>query len=252
MPQLEDPQQEDSPVKEPSVEDPLVKEPKAAAQQLQLSAVERELLDYHAIVSRRLATPLPNSLAGISLFQIRGLLEVASQKNCLALYLLDSIHLLHSAFMIGTEVYACTSKGGINSDNYVKFKQSEFMSPMVGLSDPSYSSGNADLARRIPTTRDLLAAEDVSSFAQLHTLHEVHSQEVAIQTARPPAIILLSGELYHSQTSLCLDFQLAVYCQHGTLCKQNHRSCKGIVKRRDEPMIKKAKEVDVLAIAIFQ
>ena len=48
--------------------------------------------------------------------------------------------------MIGTEVYACTSKGGINGENYVKFQQSEFMAPMVGLWDPAYFFGNADLA----------------------------------------------------------------------------------------------------------
>ena len=38
---------------------------------------------------------------------------------------------------------------------------------------------------------------DVSLFAQFPPLHEVHIQVVS-QTARPPAIILLSGELYHS------------------------------------------------------
>lgn len=71
------------------------------------------------------------------------------------------------------------------------------MSPMGGLSDPSSFTANADLARRIPTTSNLLAAEDVSSFRSIHPLYEIHSH-VAIQIARPPAIILLSGELHHS------------------------------------------------------
>ena len=103
--------------------------------------------------------------------------------------------------MIGSEVYACTSKGGINGENYVKFKQEEFMSPMVGLWDPVYFAGNADLARRIPTTMDLLAAADAPSFAMIPPLHELHVQ-VANRAARPPSIILLSGELYHSLVSV--------------------------------------------------
>ena len=55
--------------------------------ELKLSAVEKELLDYHAIVSQRLATPVPDSTAGISLSQIQGLLEAASQKYWVALFL---------------------------------------------------------------------------------------------------------------------------------------------------------------------
>ena len=48
--------------------------------ELVLSEVEKELLDYHAIVSPQLATPVPKSMVGISLPQLQGLLEVASQK----------------------------------------------------------------------------------------------------------------------------------------------------------------------------
>ena len=102
--------------------------------------------------------------------------------------------------MIGNKVYACTSKGGIKGENYVKFPQDEFISPMVGLWDPAYFTGNVDLARQIPTTRDLLAAADVSSFAWTPPLCELHVQE-ASRAARPPAIMLLSGELYHSLVS---------------------------------------------------
>ena len=79
-PLLEDPQQEGSPAEDLAGEDPPVEE-------LLLSAVERELLNYHAIINPRLATPVPDSPEGISLFQIRGLLEVTSNKYSVALYL---------------------------------------------------------------------------------------------------------------------------------------------------------------------
>ena len=125
---------------------------------------EQSLLNYHADDSSQLASPVSESAAGISLSQLQGLLAVASQKCCVALCLNDSLHLLHSAFMIGTEVYACTSKGGINGEHYVKFDQSEFYRPMTGLSDQAFFARNADLVIQIPTTFDLLAAETLKSF----------------------------------------------------------------------------------------
>ena len=167
-------------------------------EELVLSAVEQKLLDCHLIVCQQLATPVPKSpTKGISLSQLQGLLEVTSQQYWVALYLKNSIHLLHLAFIIGNKVYTCTSKGGINPENYVKFPQDEFMSPMAGLLDPAYFTRNADLARQIPTTRDLLLAADVPSFARTPLLYELHIQE-ASRVARPPFIMLLSGELYHS------------------------------------------------------
>ena len=103
--------------------------------------------------------------------------------------------------MIMTEVYACTSKGGINGEQYVRFNHSEFCLPMTGLSNSAYFAGNADLVIQIPTTLDLLAAEDMESFVtETPPLKEVHRQ-VASGTARPSSMILLSGELYYSLVS---------------------------------------------------
>ena len=105
-------------------------------EELTLTAAQQSLLDYHAVVSPQLASPVAEAVAGISLSQLQALLTVASQKYCVALCLndSDSIHLLHSAFMIGSELYAYTSKGGINGEQYVKFNHSEFCLPMTGLS----------------------------------------------------------------------------------------------------------------------
>ena len=45
-------------------------------EELVLSAVEQELLDYHLIVGQQLVTPVPESpMKGISLSQLQGLLE---------------------------------------------------------------------------------------------------------------------------------------------------------------------------------
>ena len=93
-------------------------------------------------------------------------------------------------------MYACISKGGVNGDAYVKFDISEFMTPMSGLTDLSTFPEKVDNPRHIPTTLDLLGTNDIPSFASLHALNEVPS-DVASQTARPPTIILLSGEVYH-------------------------------------------------------
>ena len=82
--------------------------------------------------------------------------------------------------MIGNKVYACTSKGGINGENmYVKFPQDESMPLMVGLWDPAYFTENADRERRIPTTKDLLAVADKSSFARTPPLYELYVQEAS-------------------------------------------------------------------------
>ena len=184
--------------KEPEV---LASASDVALDELTLTVAEQSLLDYHADDSSQLVSPASESAAGISPAQLQGLLAVTSQKYCVALCLNNSLHLLHSAFMVGTEVCACTSKGGINGEQYVRFDQSEFCRPMAGLLNPAFFAGKADLVRQIPTTTDLLAAETLDSFiATTPTLNEVHLN-VAGATARPASMILLSGELYYSLVS---------------------------------------------------
>ena len=122
-------------------------QPQDVGPKLQLLADEGKLVSYHAVVDCQLATLVPDSLTGISLLQIRGLLEGTAQKYCVALYFRDSIHMFHSVFTMGLQVYACTSKGGINGDTYVKFNRSEFMSPMPGLTDLSHFPDNVDHPR---------------------------------------------------------------------------------------------------------
>ena len=141
---------------------------------LRLLADEREIVSYHAVVDCQLATSAPDSPAGISLHQIRVLLEGTSQKYCAALHFQDSIHFFHSVFTMGLQVYACTSKGVFNGDTYVKFNQSEFMFPILGLTDLSHFPEKVDHPGQIPTTLDLLANDDVPSFASLHAKKSIH------------------------------------------------------------------------------
>ena len=180
-------------------------QPADEIEELKLSDAERALLNFNGDVTPHLASPVPESVEGIPPTQLQGWLATASQKYCIALYLNENIHLLHSAFMIGEEVYACTSKGGINGEQYVKFHYSEFCNPMKGLFDPAVFAGQADLVNKIPTTVDLLTATDPDSFLKgLPSLEEVHLS-VASLTARPSSMILLSGELYFSLvTSFCI------------------------------------------------
>ena len=168
---------------------------------LALSKAERQLLDYHLVVSTPLPTLIPESpTKDISLSQLQGELAVSSHKYCVAIHLDNAIHLLHSAFMVGVEVYACTAKGGIKGENYVKFKQSEFIALMVGPWEPNYFAGKEDSTTRIPTTADVLATEEVELFLLSNAIYQVHVQ-VANQTTRPLSMVLLSGELYHTLVS---------------------------------------------------
>ena len=88
---------------------------------IRLLADEQELVNYHTTVTLQLAIPASALPTGISLHQIRELLGDTSQKYCAALHFQDSIHILHSVFTMGLQVYACTSKGGVNGDAYIKF-----------------------------------------------------------------------------------------------------------------------------------
>ena len=165
---------------------------------LALSETEKQLLDYYLVATTPPPTLIPESpTKGISLSQLQGELALPSHKYCVALLFDNAILLLHSAFMVGVKVYACTAKGGIKGENYVKYKQSEFIGSMIGLSEPTYFAGKKDSTARIPTTADILAAEDGESFSLSHVIHQVHVQ-VANQTARSPSMVLLSGKLYHS------------------------------------------------------
>mmetsp|Transcript_18435 Transcript_18435/g.20844 ORF Transcript_18435/g.20844 Transcript_18435/m.20844 type:complete len:81 (+) Transcript_18435:667-909(+) len=76
---------------------------------------------------------------------------------------------------MGLQVYACTSKGGVDGDTYVKFDLSEFMPPMPVLTDLSHFLETVDHPQQIPTTLDLLASDNIPSFASLCVLNEVPS-----------------------------------------------------------------------------
>ena len=70
---------------------------------------------------------------------------------------------------------------------------------MQGMEDDEFFSSKEVNGRKLPTTNDLIAAEDVDSFADL-SLSEVCGQE-GIKSARPPSILLLSGDVYHGLVS---------------------------------------------------
>mmetsp|Transcript_28717 Transcript_28717/g.30867 ORF Transcript_28717/g.30867 Transcript_28717/m.30867 type:complete len:445 (-) Transcript_28717:230-1564(-) len=193
-------------------------QPEDEIEELKVSDAERALLNFHWDVTPQLASPVPESVEGIPPTQLQGWLAVASQKYCIALHFDGNIHLLHSAFMIGEEVYACTAKGGIIGEQYVKFHYSEFCNPMKGLFDPAVFAGQADLVNKIPTTVDLLSATDPDSFLNgVPSLKEVH-RSVASLTARPSSMILLSGELYFTLvTSFCMPAE-----EYGFKCGADH------------------------------
>ena len=194
-----------------------------------LLAAEWTLAEYHAEAEYQLSSPVPAHISGFQLDEIRSLLTSTAQKYCAAIHFQKFILLAHSLFMIGNNTYACTSKGSIDGDSYVKFENAKFHFPMIGLEDCAFFSSTEANGRKLPTTSDLIASEDVSSFASL-SLNEVTVQE-AIKAARLPTILLLSGEVYHGLVTLVCESDWKYGFSYSVLDMLNH--VKSVAKGED-------------------
>ena len=72
--------------------------------------------------------------------------------------------------MVGKYTYACTARGNVDGNSYVKFVNTKLTWPLQGMDADEFFSSKEVNGRRLPTTNNLIAAEDVYSFADLPLL----------------------------------------------------------------------------------